>query len=133
MTSTPSRAHPRAPQARVGCSSKLCGFHFHKFAGGSGGRNWPALLLQIFEMELNGFPNERKHLFLCFPGSDATRKVWNMCSVRGRAFFNDYEVSHKNHSCFFKPACFSALFNVPGGMSTLGFPDTVTVPGFVGW
>jgi hypothetical protein len=33
---------------------------------------------------------------------------------------------------FLSPACFSALLRVPGGMSTLGFPATVTVPGFVG-
>jgi hypothetical protein len=31
-----------------------------------------------------------------------------------------------------RPACFSALLSVPGGTSTLGFPATVTVPGFVG-
>ncbi len=81
-------------------------------------------------MEFNSLPNERKHLFLRFPGSDAPRKVRNVGAVGGRAFFNDYEISHGKHSCFFRPACFSALFRVPGGMSTLGFPDTVTVPVF---
>jgi len=35
------------------------------------------------------------------------------------------------HLVFFRPDCFNALFNVPGGMSTLGFPATVTVPLFV--
>ena len=38
-------------------------------------------------------------------------------------------VAGKPH--FLSPACFSALLSVPGGMSTLGFPATVTVPGFV--
>jgi len=32
------------------------------------------------------------------------------------------------YSYFFNPACFKALFNVPGGISTLDFPATVTVP-----
>jgi hypothetical protein len=32
----------------------------------------------------------------------------------------------------FKPACFSTLFSVPGGTSTLSFPATVTVPRFDG-
>ena len=34
------------------------------------------------------------------------------------------------YSGFLSPACFMALFNVPGGTSMLGFPATVTVPGF---
>ncbi len=83
-------------------------------------------------MKLNCLPNKRKNLFLRFPGGDATGKVWNVGSVGGWAFLNNYEVSHGNHSCFFRPACLSTLFKVPGGMSTLGFPDTVTVPAFVG-
>ena len=32
---------------------------------------------------------------------------------------------------FFQPACLKTLFNVPGGRSSLGFPATVTRPGFV--
>ena len=32
------------------------------------------------------------------------------------------------HFSFFTPACLSALFRVPGGMSIPGFPATVTVP-----
>jgi len=91
------------------------------------------LLLEAFEMEGNGLSNEHKHLLFRFPRGDAARKVRNMGSVGGRAFFNDDEVSHRDHSCFFRPACFSALLNVPGGISILGFPDTVTVPVFVGW
>ena|SRR3989338_560167 len=31
---------------------------------------------------------------------------------------------------FYNTVQLSALFNVPGGTSTLGFPATVTVPGF---
>ncbi len=81
-------------------------------------------------MEFNGLSNKRKNLFLGCAGRDATGKVRNVSSVGGRAFFNNYEVSHRYHSCFFRPACFSALFSVPGGMSTRAFPDIVTVPVF---
>ena len=84
-------------------------------------------------MEFNDLSNKRKNLFLGFTGSDATRKVRDVSPIGGRAFFNNYEVSHRYHSCLFRPACFSALFSVPGGMSTLGLPDIVTVPVFVGW
>src|SRR6266498_3973240 len=35
-------------------------------------------------------------------------------------------------SYFFKPACFSTLFTVLGGMSIPGLPATVTVPGLLG-
>jgi len=37
---------------------------------------------------------------------------------------------------YFKPACLRILFNAPGGTSTFGLPDTVTVPdcfGFLNW
>src|SRR5450759_3943347 len=122
----------RVPGTRSGWSRTLCGFHFHQFAHRDRARNWLPLLFEAFDMELNGLPNERKDLFLGFSGRDATRKVRNVSPIGGRAFFNNYEVSHRYHSCFFRPACFSALFSVPGGMSTLAFPDIVTVPVFAG-
>jgi len=81
-------------------------------------------------MEFNGLSNKRKNLFLGLAGRDATRKVRNVSSVGGRVFVSNHEVSHGYHSCFFRPACFSTLFSVPGGMSTLAFPDIVTVPVF---
>ena len=33
---------------------------------------------------------------------------------------------------YLRVACFKTLLRVPGGISILGFPATVTVPGFVG-
>ena len=113
-------------------SSKSCRSYFDKLTRRSRSRNWLPLLLETLEMELNGLPNEGKNLFLRFAGSDTARKVWDMCPVGRGAFFDNHKISHGNHSCFSRPACLSALFNVPGGMSTLVFPDTVTVPVFVG-
>ncbi len=84
-------------------------------------------------MEFNGVANECNNIFLRFSRSYATREIRNVSAIGGKSFFNNYEVSHRNHSGFFRPACFSALFSVPGGISTLGFPDTVTVPVFDGW
>ncbi len=84
-------------------------------------------------MELDGFTDERKNFLSSFPGSDTTRKIRHVSTVGGRASLNNYEVCIGIHSCFFRPACFRALFSVPGGISTLGFPETVTVPFFVGW
>ena len=49
-------------------------------------------------MEFNGLPNKRKNLFLGFAGSDAARKVWNVSPIGGRAFFDNYEISHRYHS-----------------------------------
>jgi hypothetical protein len=36
-----------------------------------------------------------------------------------------------DYSGFLSPACFKALFSVPGGTSMLGLPGTVTVPGSI--
>ena len=60
------------------------------------------------------------------PGRSGTKapKLVPPCSIT-TVYFAMY-------SCYLRSACFSILFNVPGGTSTLGFPAIVTVPGIRG-
>ena len=85
---------------------------------------------QAVNVEFNRFADELKYLIARFARGDASGQVRNIGTERGRPLFDDDEVLH-GLPHFLSPACFSALFKVPGGMSTLGFPATVTVPGFV--
>jgi len=62
----------------------------------------------------------------------AARKIRNIRSIGTRALFDDDKISHTLHRSFLIPPCLNALFNVPGGISTFGFPATVTDPFFVG-
>jgi len=84
-------------------------------------------------MKLDSLANERKDFSLRLTRGNAPGKIGNVCPIGGGAFFNDNQVAHLSYSYFFSPACFNALFKVPGGMSTLGFPATVTVPLLILW
>ena len=63
---------------------------------------------------------------------NTARKIRNVRPIGTWALFDNNKVTHTLHLSFLSPACLIALFNVPGGMSTFGFPATVTVPFFVG-
>ena len=58
-------------------------------------------------------------------------KVGNVGAKAFLTFLDDYEVLHR-WSSFFRPACLSTLFKVPGVTSEPVFPDTVTVPRLTG-
>ena len=88
-----------------------------------------AVSAQTFYVKFNGFLNEFQNLFAGFSRSNTTWEVRNVSPEASFTFFDNDGISHIH--TYFKPACFRILFSVPGGMSMPGFPDTVTVPGFV--
>jgi len=92
-----------------------------------------AACLQIFKMQLNGFCNEFECFSLGFRSGNASWEVRHIGADTCSALLKDDGVSHVEIPHSVRPACLRAFFSVPGGMSTLGFPATVTVPGLVGW
>src|SRR5438067_70287 len=96
---------------------------------GAGGRLWHdfAMGAHPFNVKFDGLTNEALSLFPRISGRDAAWEVGNVCCVAVCRFFNYHRILH-----FFSPACFKTLFRVPGGRSLEGWPDTVTVPAFVG-
>lgn len=111
--------------------ARLCGFHFNQLACRRRGRDWLSFLLQALQVEFDGIANERQDFIFRFAGRDASREIGNIRTKGRGTFFNDDKVSHTLHFSFLSPACFNTLFRVPGGMSMLAFPATVTVPFFV--
>jgi hypothetical protein len=61
-------------------------------------------------------------------GCDTARQIRNVCGEIAVSFLNYDCISH----VYFQPACLKMLFWVPGASSSLGFPETVTRPGFDG-
>ena len=90
-----------------------------------------SVLPHSIQMKLDGFLDEFQRFVAGFSHCHATREVRNICAPALWAFFENDNVLHY-FTYFFSPACFRALFRVPGGISTLSFPDTVTVPDFTG-
>ena len=84
-------------------------------------------------MKLDSFTDEHQGFIFGLSRRDAAWEIRNVRTKRRGSFFDDYEVAHFISSYFLSPACFSALLSVPGGISMLGFPATVTVPGLLGW
>ncbi|MDB5987773.1 MAG: hypothetical protein JWR16_2826 [Nevskia sp.] len=83
-------------------------------------------------MKFDRFLDELQDLLAAFACDDAPRKIRHVGSETDWAFLYDDHVAHMS-TYFLKPACFNALLSVPGGTSTLGLPETVTVPGLTGW
>src|SRR5262249_61017757 len=56
-----------------------------------------------------------------------------MCAPTRFTVLDHHHIPHHRHLYFslLRPACFSMAFKVPGGISRLGLPATVTVPGLV--
>ena len=90
------------------------------------------VLLETLEMKFNRLSDQRQNFIFRLGCGDAPGQIRHVRAIRSQSLFNDNEISHGSHFSFFKPACFKALFSVPGGISMLGFPATVTVPDFVG-
>ena len=67
------------------------------------------------------------------PDCLATRQVRDMRAPTRLSPLNDHHVACHSHPhfSFLRPACLSMAFSVPCGMSRLGFPATVTVPGLL--
>ncbi len=81
-------------------------------------------------MELDGFLDELHDFIAAFRDCGATRQIGDVSAPARVTLFNNDHVFHWR--TYLSPACFRMLSSVPGGMSTLGFPDTVTVPGLLG-
>ena len=88
-------------------------------------------------MKLDGFVYQLEDFFSCVSRGDTAGQVGYVGSKTSFAFLDYNSVSQFFiPPVYFKPACFRILLNVPGGTSTPGFPDTVTVPGrfgFLNW
>ena len=115
----------------VRSNSLLCGFDVYNRAERRRLWNGMTVFAQAFNVKFDGLTNELEYLITRFAGGNTPGQVGYIGTERGRALLDDDKVLH-GLPHFLSPACFSALFKVPGGMSTLGFPATVTVPGFVG-
>src|ERR1700730_14581169 len=96
------------------------------FRGGAGRGNRGAVLAHAFKVELHCLTDEFLDLVQRCTGYSQAGKIWCVSTPTGRRPLVDHEIFH------FSPACLRILFNVPGGMSTDGWPATVTVAGFNG-
>jgi hypothetical protein len=106
-------------------------------------RNGLPSFAQAFDVKPNGLSHLVGTLVGRGTGSDYTREVGTVGRIVGRltAFDHDQIAAH---ACppfgdssvppvsFLSPACLKMLASVLGCSSSLGFPATVTTPGFVG-
>ena len=83
-------------------------------------------------MKLDGLSDEAADFVTTLADSDTAREIGNMSAPTRIAALNNDHVAKSGHHGFslLRPACFNTEFSVPGGTSKLGFPATVTVPGF---
>jgi len=115
---------------RVGSSGMLC-VDGHDLARGRRFGQRTPIITQALDVELDGFSDQRFDFHLRFGHGDATRQIGHVRPEACRPPFDDHQILHCSVPHFFKPACFTMLLSVPGGISTLDLPATVTVPGFV--
>src|SRR5689334_6325760 len=85
------------------------------------------MLAQAFNMEFNCLADQLSYFLQRGRGYSQPGKIGDVGAPTCRRFFVNSEIFH------FEPACYKILFNVPGGMSTDGWPAAVTVPGLTGW
>jgi hypothetical protein len=89
------------------------------------------VLPHTVDVKFNSLFDQPQDFGSAFGYGDASRQVGDVSSKAGFTFFDYDGVAHAFYcSYFFNPACFKILFDVPGGTSMLGFPETVTVPGW---
>jgi len=101
--------------------------NFDKFAVGVRQRNSSAFVFDALKVKFDGFLNKLQYLLLGFPNCDASWEIRGVCPIAAWTLLDNNHISHDETS-YFRPACFRTLLSVPGGTSTLGFPETVTVP-----
>ncbi len=85
--------------------------------------------LEAFDVKFDRFLNQYNEIFASLSNCYASRQIGYICPESVLAIFDYYKIFH---SRYFSLACFRILLSVPGGTSMPGFPDTVTVPDFVG-
>jgi hypothetical protein len=73
---------------------KLCGLDLDELAG----RRWTGdrmpLVLQAFQMKLDGFPDQCEHFPPRIAHGDAAGEVGHICAVRSRTFFDNDQITH---------------------------------------
>jgi len=89
---TPRPPRPPAAPGRRPAGSRGC--HVHERARRCRFRNGLPLLLESFEMELDGLTHKRKDFLPCLPYRDAAGKIGNASSVGRGAFLDDHQVPH---------------------------------------
>jgi hypothetical protein len=87
---------------------------------------------QSLDVNSDRIANQLQDFGAGFSHSDTSGQIRNIGPKRRWPLFHHDHEFHA-YPCLFNPACLSTLFNVPGGISTLGFPATVTVPALDGW
>src|SRR5262249_18440424 len=95
--------------------------------------NGQAILFQALDMKFDGFADQSQDLVAALADCQTPRQIRDMCAPTRFTVLDDHHVAHHRHLYFslFSPACFSMSFKVPGGISRLGWPATVTMPGLV--
>jgi hypothetical protein len=139
-----SLSRPTAPHARTTClwrkqpelprgpspsrSSQISGLrhcYFNILSARGWCRNNQTGFTHRFDVKFNGLPNKLQNLAPRFRHRDAPWKIRNISPVTVCFSLDNNRVTR--HSVF-SPACFRILFRVPRGMSTFGWPATVTSP-----
>jgi hypothetical protein len=85
-------------------------------------------------MERDSLSNEADDFIARLADGDASGQIRHMGSPTRLTALDDHHVPcHSSVTLFLGPACFRITFNVPGGISRLGLPVAVTVPGLLGF
>src|ERR1700735_4950054 len=119
-----------AKLARLRLSNRRRYFDFDVFA--QAGRLWDrvAVLVQSLDVELDGLTDELANSGERLPRRDASGHVWDVGTVTSRPFFENHGECHV--LSLLSPACSRIPLRVHRGISTLGWPATVTFPVFLG-
>lgn len=79
-------------------------------------------------MKFNGLSNKLLDFFPRLSSGNTTWEVGHVSPITRFTFLDHHRVLHKT-AFFRRLACLSTLFSVLGGMSMLGLPAMLTVPG----
>jgi len=122
----------RAPPGRS--SSWLGSFDFNELPLGGRPRHRQPFLSEYFDVKGDAFADEADHFLSRFANRDASGQIRHVgAPARIPALNNHHVPRHSSAPLLFSPACFRIELKVPGGMSRLGLPPTVTVPGLLGF
>ena len=85
---------------------------------------------EAFNVENDGLMDKLEYFIAGLSNRHAAGKIGDVGAETVRTLLYNNHVTHR--STYLKPACFRIALSVPDGMSTLGFPATVTRPGLSG-
>src|SRR5579864_696844 len=128
-TATVPAAHRSALDG--GVHTRLLGGNLDVVDTTRGRRNRSAILSHPFEVKFDCLADGALRFLNRCASRHAAGQIGYVGRVVRSGVLNDDGVSHGQLPYFFWPDCFRILFSVPGAKSSLGFPATVTRPGFV--